>query len=559
MIQKFKKFIGSIVGKIYFGYFLLIMAFIVNLIISASIITSNRTKISEFSDVLDPTMIGLNEMKLIQLRSQILIQKWVKSPLYDSEKIDFEVLLDKNLPDTKKKLITLSNQWKSEDNKKLFEELLTLINLNQTFVKNIKRNLSTFEDYQDPSKKFISEDILENNIKVNSIEIEKKMDSISDNFEKLKTISEQEIKESEINFIYILFASSISVVLFGIIFAIYLGNNIKTKIIDFKNVIIKLSSGQIKGIELYKSNDELGDMSDALSKYIGSLNKTANFANQIGNGNFEENFETMGENDELGKSLLAMRNNLKNVKEEEQQRSWSTTGFSIFSEILSRSNLNLTEICDLVLQKLVKYTNSNQGTIFILRNKSHDLYFEQTAVYAFDRKKVAKLRVELKEGLVGQCYNDNDTIYITDVPEEYINIRSGLGDAPPRCILLVPLRLNNDFVGVLEVATFYPYKDFEIKFIEKIGESLGSSLSTIFINENTKNLLIDSEIKGEQLLAQEEEMRQNMEELLATQEELSRNAKESAEQNQAQVRVLESKIETLELELFNLKNNNVIS
>lgn len=559
MIQKFKKFIGSIVGKIYFGYFLLIMAFIVNLIISASIITSNRTKISEFSDVLDPTMIGLNEMKLIQLRSQILIQKWVKSPLYDSEKIDFEVLLDKNLPDTKKKLITLSNQWKSEDNKKLFEELLTLINLNQTFVKNIKRNLSTFEDYQDPSKKFISEDILENNIKVNSIEIEKKMDSISDNFEKLKTISEQEIKESEINFIYILFASSISVVLFGIIFAIYLGNNIKTKIIDFKNVIIKLSSGQIKGIELYKSNDELGDMSDALSKYIGSLNNTANFANQIGNGNFEENFETMGENDELGKSLLAMRNNLKNVKEEEQQRSWSTTGFSIFSEILSRSNLNLTEICDLVLQKLVKYTNSNQGTIFILRNKSHDPYFEQTAVYAFDRKKVAKLRVELKEGLVGQCYNDNDTIYITDVPEEYINIRSGLGDAPPRCILLVPLRLNNDFVGVLEVATFYPYKDFEIKFIEKIGESLGSSLSTIFINENTKNLLIDSEIKGEQLLAQEEEMRQNMEELLATQEELSRNAKESAEQNQAQVRVLESKIETLELELFNLKNNNVIS
>lgn len=559
MIQKFKKFIGSIVGKIYFGYFLLIMAFIVNLIISASIITSNRTKISEFSDVLDPTMIGLNEMKLIQLRSQILIQKWVKSPLYDSEKIDFDVLLDKNLPDTKKKLITLSNQWKSEDNKKLFEELLTLINLNQTFVKNIKRNLSTFEDYQDPSKKFISEDILENNIKVNSIEIEKKMDSISDNFEKLKTISEHEIKESEINFIYILFASSISVVLFGIIFAIYLGNNIKTKIIDFKNVIIKLSSGQIKGIELYKSNDELGDMSDALNKYIGSLNNTANFANQIGNGNFEENFETMGENDELGKSLLAMRNNLKNVKEEEQQRSWSTTGFSIFSEILSRSNLNLTEICDLVLQKLVKYTNSNQGTIFILRNKSHDPYFEQTAVYAFDRKKVAKLRVELKEGLVGQCYNDNDTIYITDVPEEYINIRSGLGDAPPRCILLVPLRLNNDFVGVLEIATFYPYKDFEIKFIEKIGESLGSSLSTIFINENTKNLLIDSEIKGEQLLAQEEEMRQNMEELLATQEELSRNAKESAEQNQAQVRLLESKIETLELELFNLKSNNVIS
>lgn len=547
MIAKIKKLTQSIVGKIYIGYGLLILAFIINLIVSATIINTNRKKISEFSTIIDPTMTGLSKMKILEIRSLVLIQKWVKSPLYDAEKVDFSLIIDVDLPENRKKLIELSQKWKSEENKQIFNATLDLINKNIASVKEIARTLASFDDYQDPSKKFTSEDILENSVKVNFTDIEKNIDKIYVDFESLKAISEEEIKQSERNFIITIVISSILVIMFGIIFSYYIGNDIKHKLTDFKEIILNLSVGKTQGIVLKITNDEIGEMTKALEMYIASINNTSKFANQIGKGNFDNEFTKMGEFDQLGESLIAMRDNLKAVKDGELQRNWSAIGNALFAEIFQKTYINTTEICDLILLKLVKYTNANQGTIFLLRNKNDETYFEQIASYAYDRKKYANNRIELEEGLVGQCYHDNDKIYITDVPENYITIKSGLGDAAPKCILLVPIRHNNTITGVLELATFYPFKEHEVAFVEKIGENLGNTLSTIFINEKTKVLLSESQSKGEQLSAQEEEMRQNMEELMATQEEMERKSSE------LEVLLLEER-EKYEAEITRLKN-----
>ena len=113
-----------------------------------------------------------------------------------------------------------------------------------------------------------------------------------------------------------------------------------------------------------------------------------------------------------------------------------------------------------------------------------------------------------------------------EVPPSYINITSGLGDATPKCILIVPLTHEENVEGIIELASFNVLQEHEIQFVEKLAESLASYVASNRINMKTKDLLARFQQQSEELRAQEEEMRQNMEEMQATQEEIHRKEKE---------------------------------
>jgi GAF domain-containing protein len=78
---------------------------------------------------------------------------------------------------------------------------------------------------------------------------------------------------------------------------------------------------------------------------------------------------------------------------------------------------------------------------------------------------------------VGRCVQEGNTIFMTDIPEDYIKIKSGLGEDNPRSLLIVPIRLNEKIIGVIEIASLEIFQDFQIEFVERIGSSIASSLS----------------------------------------------------------------------------------
>jgi PAS domain S-box-containing protein len=273
-----------------------------------------------------------------------------------------------------------------------------------------------------------------------------------------------------------------------------------------------------------RSEQTASDSQAKLEKETKRVASMSSFIEAVSAGdyNVELDESSQAEDDDLTKLLVTMRNKLRQNAEDDKKRNWSTSGLAQIGEIL-RANTSLTELYDNIIRFVVKYTNSNQGGLFILNDDDdRDQFLELVACYAFERKKFLVKRFNIDQGLVGQCYLERERIYMKSVPQDYVNITSGLGGVNANTLLLVPVKVNDKIYGVLELASLKPLEDYQIDLVEKFAESMASTISTVKTNESTKILLEKSQQQAEEMKAQEEEMRQNMEELSATQEEMSR-------------------------------------
>ncbi len=350
-----------------------------------------------------------------------------------------------------------------------------------------------------------------------------------------------------------------------ILLLILFANNITAPIIRITESLKRMAKGEIstKMVLHIDSGDEVEEMAKALNTSIEGLNSKTSFALDIGNGRLSSKLELLGENDILGKSLLDMRDSLKKAKDEEdkrkaedKKRAWANEGFALFSDILRQNSDNIQNLADEVVRSLVRYLNMNQAGLFILNDDDkNDNFFQLLSAWAWDRKKHANRRVEIGEGLIGACALEKETILLSEVPADYILITSGLGKATPRFIVLIPLKLEEVVLGVIEMASFTKLEPHQVEFVEKVAQSIASSILTVKINARTRYLLEQSQQQAEEMLAQEEEMRQNMEELQATQEEMSRKAEEQRVKEDELRRNYEEEIERLKDIINELKAN----
>lgn len=254
--------------------------------------------------------------------------------------------------------------------------------------------------------------------------------------------------------------------------------------------------------------------------------KLITLVDEIKKGNFEIS-NGFDQNDKLVTSILDLRDSLKtstieeNIrKSEDEQRHWVAQGLAKFGEILRANNDDMTELSYNIISQLVKYVSANQGGIYLLSEDEESRKgYEMKACYAYERRKFTDRFINHGEGLVGACAKEGKTVNLKKVPDTYLSITSGLGHANPKFLLLVPLKFNEETHGVLEIASFNEFKPHTVEFIEKVAESIASTIANVKINLRTSMLLRDSQEQAEMLASQEEEMRQNMEELQATQED----------------------------------------
>ena len=215
-------------------------------------------------------------------------------------------------------------------------------------------------------------------------------------------------------------------------------------------------------------------------------------------------------------------------QEAEDKRNWIAKGISEIGDLM-RGEVD-ERFYQKIVSAIVAFMKINQAGIYTVEEEEEydgkNTIILLRACYAFDRQKFLKKKIEIGQGLVGQCYLEKEPIYLKKVPESYIHITSGLGDSNPRTVFIVPLIHNEIVEGIIEIATFKELEEHEMEFLKKLSDTIASFISANRINMQTKRLLQQSQQQSEELRATEEEMRQNMEEMQATQEGIHRKEQE---------------------------------
>ena len=276
--------------------------------------------------------------------------------------------------------------------------------------------------------------------------------------------------------------------------------------------------------------DEIGDIYRSFKKLANNLHNTALFADSIANNNFDFEYTMASENDELGIALTNMRDELKKAKaaelkqaEEQQKEAWTANGIAIFNDLMRQDTTNLEALSRTFISKLTDYIGVVQGGVFILNNDDpeHPKY-ELKGSVAYKRIKNNEKEIEMGIGLVGQCAYEKAPIYLNEIPDNYMEITSGLGEANPKFILLMPAIMNDIVYAVIELASFSKIDDYKVNFLSKISDAFSSTISMVKINSSTAKLLEESKDKADMLAEQSEVLKQSFEELRATQEDLAR-------------------------------------
>ena len=521
----------TIGNKILGGFLILIVLFIVNGVIifwKGNVIDN---VVNSSSQVYRPSQDAIKDFILMVTRSKMLVTNWVYLQTNQEDKNALKLLQDNEYPALQEKITKLMTTWDTDSQRHqmdtVFLKFDTLLSVQK---ESIMANLQSFEHYEDPLTKLLAEDAIESQIIPRTTDLISRLNRIAVTQNGVTARSDRNVIDSirSLRNYTIILGSGIIVI--GLMSAIFLMRTITKPVNFLKTIIVKLGRGElVEEKQGHLSNDEIGEMAVAMDNLVAGLKGTSLFAENIGNGNYKTEFRPLSEHDVLGNALINMRDNLSKVADDDKKRNWATEGMAKFGEILRNNTNDLLKLSDEIIGNLVKYLNANQGALYIVdeTNEGEDPTMTMKACYAWDKKKFLNHKIYRGEGLAGQAWQEGDTVYLTEVPQSYIKIASGLGDANPTSVLIVPLKVNDQIFGVVELASFSEFQDFEKEFVQKIAETIASTISTVKINARTQRLLEESQEMTEQMRAQEEEMRQNMEELQATQEEMQRSQAET--------------------------------
>ncbi|MBN2814102.1 MAG: GAF domain-containing protein [Bacteroidales bacterium] len=529
----------KIAAKIGLGFGILTIAVIVNAWITSRTLERSRNINETIMNVYTPSQEFISELYTKISDSRMLIKSWVSiDHISDTpDKLKLKALHSTDYKAVMDTLKQLSMQWDSVHFRDALYHIDSVI-VDSLFPQHqyIMEQLNSLEKYDDTFIVFEVTPMTEEGGDVMVL-----THRVLAQIEKLKLAQEDIVEQGRQEMISTfnrfqnwIFFMGLILVVGAIVIGVLTINSLVVPINHTKNILLSMGRGVLPKDKLTEGSDELGLMAKALNNLVKGLTNIFNFSVDIGKGNFNSNFDPLSEEDVLGHSLLDMRNELKKASEEEtrrkdedEQRNWAAQGVAKFSDILRTNTNELSELSYSIISNLVKYTNSNQGGIYIINDNDKDNPFiEMMASYAYDRRKFITRRIEIGEGLVGRCYQEKEKIYLTDIPHDYMKITSGLGEDSPRALLIVPLVYNDVIYGLVEIASFEPYPAHVIEFIERIGESIAATISSSKSQIQTALLLEQSQQQAEEMSSQEEEMRQNMEELRATQEQSARREEE---------------------------------
>ncbi|WP_456279043.1 response regulator [Bacillus sp. AK128] len=331
-----------------------------------------------------------------------------------------------------------------------------------------------------------------------------------------ETVMQDTLKETEqayINAFKTIIILGITGLILTVAIALIVINNITKRLRKFKNVLVTLADDNVGYTRVdVHSNDEIGEIAKAYNELVSTLEKQELVEQQY--------------------------------RKKIEDQNWLKTSFADLS-VLTQGVNDLHIAGERFIEKISQTIGASYGVLYLIQKDEENHYLEKLSSYAYTPLQNGKPgidRINIGEGLVGQSAKTKEMILLENISEDYIKISSGLGDSKPKNIIIVPIVLDDELLGVLELATLQSITDLHQDFLEQVNDTVGITFSRIFRHKQVEKLLEESQTLNEELQTQSEELQLQQEELRTMNDEIEAQYRSS----EMKTRELEEIKESLE-------------
>jgi HAMP domain-containing protein/signal transduction histidine kinase/CheY-like chemotaxis protein len=230
--------------------------------------------------------------------------------------------------------------------------------------------------------------------------------------------------------------------------------------------------------------------------------------------------DASGEVAQLKDRVNEMIENLRSTTQENAEQDWLKTNLARITNNL-QGQRDLQAVSRLLMSEISPLVGAQHGAFFLVG----DQRLELVASYGYQRRKTVSNRFAFGEGLPGQAALEMKSILVTNAPDDYIKVTSGLGEAKPVNLIVLPILFEEQVLAVMELASVNPFNEVNLAFLDQLSETIGVVLSTIIANARTEELLDDQRRLTQELQAQSEELQAQQDELRRSNAELEEQAK----------------------------------
>ena len=285
------------------------------------------------------------------------------------------------------------------------------------------------------------------------------------------------------------------------------------------------------------------DLTDNVNQLAGNLTSQvraiADVSTAVTKGDLTRsiNVEAQGEVSQLKDNINQMIGNLKDTTQKNTEQDWLKTNLAKFSGMM-QGQRNIVSVAQLITSELTPLVDAQHGGFFMLempeKDKSEPM-LNLIASYGFTNRKNSTSSFRLKESLIGQCAFEKKRILLTDVPANFMSIQTGLGEAPPRNVVVLPVLFEGEAKAVIELASFKAFSQNQLTFLDQLMDSIGVILNMISSSMRTEELLQELKRSNAELEAQAGELNDKAKLLEIKNQEVelaSKSVEEKAEQLQ---------------------------
>src|SRR5215469_2950239 len=277
------------------------------------------------------------------------------------------------------------------------------------------------------------------------------------------------------------------------------------------------------------------DLTESVNAMAGNLTtqvrSIAQVATAVAEGDLTQNIavDAQGEVAELKDNINAMVQSLRESVQASREQDWLKTNVARIGSMM-QGHRDLEVVAELIMEELAPLLGAQHGTFFLAEEADRDTRLRLIAGYGLRADKEAPIQYQIGQSLIGQVAKSKRPIVVDEIPQGYIKISSGLGEAPPANLAVLPVQFEDQVLGVMELASFTKFTPIQVAFLEQFTETLGVSVNAIIANARTDALLGQSQRLTAELQARSSELQSRSEELQLSNADLEEKAAQLAEQ-----------------------------